>query len=133
MQPRLTKILAVLPLLFLSASAIGQVSFSLIWSNAIGTQPYLTRSSSANTPFQRCLGYSAPSNQLILINRTFDSGATDQLATCGLSINVLDPATGVKLYQMQTNGISDVTVENIVLIMLGVADDGAVYAGSVSV
>lgn len=104
-------------------------SMAPIWSNAPGSQPYLNTSADDATPFQRSLGYSAVANHLYLISRTSASG--------GLQVNVLDPATGNKLYELNTNGIAVSTdpprdTDNIVLAMLAVADDGAIYAGNIS-
>lgn len=104
-------------------------SLAPIWNFVIGSQPFLTPNPGGSTPFQRSLGYSAVSDKLLVINRTSASG--------GLTVNVLDPETGVKLYELDTTGISlpDFTpysTDNIILTMLGVAEDGAVYAANIS-
>lgn len=100
-----------------------------IWSNVIGSEPYLKFDSGGSTPFVRSLGYSAVANQLLLASRNASSA--------GLLVNVLDPDTGAKLYELNTNGIAVSTdaprnTDNIILSMIGVADDGAIYAGNVS-
>lgn len=104
-------------------------SLAPIWSETIGSQPYLKFDTGGSTPFQRSLGYSRVADQLFVISRT-SAGA-------GLTVNVLDPATGAKLYELNTNGISlpDFTpysTDNLILSMLGVADDGAIYAANLS-
>lgn len=104
-------------------------SIAPIWSNVIGSLPYLKFDTSGSTPFQRSLGYSAVSDQLFVINRT--------AAGAGLVVNVLDPATGAKLYELNNGGISlpdfaPYSSDNIILSMLDVADDGAIYAANLS-
>lgn len=104
-------------------------SLGPLWAEVVGHQPYLKFDTGGSTPFQRSLGYSRVTDQLFVINRT-SAGA-------GLSVNVLDPATGAKLYELNTNGIAlpDFTpysTDNIILSMLGVAEDGAIYAANVS-
>jgi hypothetical protein len=89
-----------------------------LWSLAPGSRPYISTDLSS-TPFQRSLGYNALSNQLYVISRTG--------AGTGLTINVLDADTGADLYQLNTNGI---TGGSIILLGLGVADDGAIYAAN---
>lgn len=101
---------------------------SQVWGKVIGSETYLTVGANA-TPFQRSLGFSTKANQLFVINRTSSSG--------GLSVNVLDPDTGTKLYELNTNGISlpaftPYSTDSLILVSLGVADDGAIYAGNVS-
>lgn len=88
---------------------------SLIWSNntlAVGT---------SGSPFQRSIAYNSLSNQLYLIDRA-----------TGLNVKVLDPGTGATLYELNTSTITPAAVENILLVAMRVADDGAIYAGNVS-
>lgn len=121
-----------------ATSVVANVSITLpadtyslgpIWGAPIGSQTYLRFDNSGSTPFQRSLGYSAVSDKLLVINRTSSGG--------GLSVNVLDPATGAKLYELDDSNVSlpattPHSTDNIILSMLGVADDGAVYAANVS-
>src|SRR6185436_1460644 len=60
--------------------------------------------------------YNPVTRHLILVNM---AGA--------LSVNVLDAATGADLGTMATNGISGGTFK---LLMVGVADDGVIYASN---
>src|SRR5262249_54077438 len=93
-------------------------ALATIWSAAVGSQPWLKFDSNGSTPLQRSLGYSALNNQLYVISRT--------AASAGLTVSVLDPATGVELYKLNTNGIAvstdpPRTTDNIILSMLAVA------------
>src|SRR5439155_11675647 len=87
-----------------------------LWGIASGSRSYVTVSAS-NNPNQRSIAYNALSNQVYIISRTGQ--------TSGLTINVLNAATGADLYQLNTNGISG---GSIILLMMCVADDGALYA-----
>lgn len=89
-----------------------------LWSIAPGSRPYMTSDSSA-APNQDCIAYNALSNQVIVANRAG-----------GLSVNVVDGTTGADLYQLNTNGISG---GNAVLMEIAAGDDGAIYAGNMTV
>ena len=89
-----------------------------LWSLAPGSRPYVSTDASS-TPFQRSIAYNALSNQVYIISRTG--------AITGLTINVVDAATGADLYKLNTNGISG---GNIVLLAMAVAADGAIYAAN---
>ncbi len=89
-----------------------------LWSIASGSRPYMTSDSSA-APNQDCIAYNALSNQVIVVNRAG-----------GLSVNVVDGTTGADLYQLNTNGISG---GNAVLMEIAASDDGAIYAGNMTV
>lgn len=91
-----------------------------LWSIVPGSRNYVTAAAS-NTPNQRSIAYNALSNQVYLISRTGQ--------TSGLTINVLNATTGADLYQLSTSGISG---GSIILLMLCVADDGALYAANMS-
>jgi len=85
-----------------------------IWKLAPGTRPYLTVSS---LPYQRGMAYNPANGHLLVLSRSAPS------------VHVLDAATGVDLHQLSVSGISGGTYA---LLMIGVADDGAVYAGNLT-
>ncbi len=91
-----------------------------LWSIVPGSRSYVTVAASS-TPNQRSIAYNALSNQVYIISRTGQ--------TTGLTINVLNAMTGSDLYQLNTSGISG---GSIVLLMMCVADDGAIYAANMS-
>jgi hypothetical protein len=99
---------------------------SPLWSLAPLSRPYLrTNSGAGQVPFYRGIAYNALSNQVYLITRSS--------ATAGLEINVLDASTGDDLYQLNTSGILPVLpAGEIILLAMGVAEDGALYAASMS-
>ena len=92
-----------------------------LWSLAPLDRTYLPADgdSKGQTPLYRGIAYNALSNQVYVISRTS--------ATLGLTINVLDAATGVDLYQLNTDGITN---GSIVLLAMGVAADGSLYAAN---
>ncbi len=95
------------------------------WSAAPGSQPYVTDSGNANSPNERTLAYNSLSNQVLVVRALPNS--TDY------GIQVVDATTGVKLYDMNTNGVQTVVSElsgssALYLCAIAVADDGAVYA-----
>lgn len=89
---------------------------------ASGSRPYVTTDVST-TPFQRSISLSPVTNHLYVISRT--------AANAGLTVNVLDANTGADLYRLKTNGIGP--SGTIMLAFMAVADDGAVYASSISI
>ncbi len=91
-----------------------------LWSIAPGSRSYVTVAATS-TPNQRSIAYNALSNQVYIISRTG--------ATTGLTINVVNATTGVDLYSLNTGGIS---VGSIILLMMSVADDGALYAANMT-
>ena len=93
-----------------------------IWGLGPLSRPYLladTDTSRGQTPLYRSIAYNSLSNQIYVISRTN--------ASSGLSINVLDASTGADLYQLDTTGI---TGGSIVLLAMGVGEDGSVYAAN---
>ncbi|MDB6027400.1 MAG: hypothetical protein JWM68_3623 [Verrucomicrobiales bacterium] len=91
-----------------------------LWRIVPGSRSYVTVAPS-NTPNQRSVAYNALSNQVYIISRTG--------ATTGLTVNVLNATTGADLYLLNTTAI---TGGSIVLMMMCVADDGALYAANMS-
>src|SRR5206468_5441402 len=93
------------------------------WSLAPQSRSYLPKDtdSQGRTPLYRGIAYNGLSNQVYIISR---SGQT-----AGLTINVLDAVTGADLYQLNTSGISGGT---IILLAMGVADDGSLYAANMA-
>ncbi|MCX6893084.1 MAG: immunoglobulin domain-containing protein, partial [Verrucomicrobia bacterium] len=93
------------------------------WGLGPLSRPYLVADSDSKgqTPLYRSIACNSLSNQIYVISRTN--------ATAGLTINVLDASTGADLYQLDTTGIAG---GSIVLLAMGVADDGSLYAGNMS-
>jgi uncharacterized lipoprotein YddW (UPF0748 family) len=89
----------------------------VLWSLAPGSRSYLTFTSPPN---ERGLAYNPVSRHLILVNRTAPS------------VHVLDADTGSDLWTMSTSGISGGYSSSYYLLMVGVADDGVVYAGNLT-
>jgi uncharacterized lipoprotein YddW (UPF0748 family) len=85
-----------------------------LWSLGPGSRSYLTTNS---LPNERGLACNPLNHHLILVNRTSPS------------IHVLDSATGADLGTLDKSGVSGGTYP---LLIVGVADDGAVYAGNLT-
>lgn len=85
-----------------------------VWSLAPGSRSYLTV---ASLPNERGMTYNPVTRRLILVNRTSPT------------IHVLDADTGADLWTLNKTGISGGTYA---LLMVGAADDGAVYAGNLT-
>jgi hypothetical protein len=95
-----------------------------LWTLAPLSRPYLPANTSdgqGRTPLYRGIAYNPLSNQVYIISRS------DQ--NSGLTVNVLDASTGDDLYQLNTTGI-DGTASTIILLGMGVAADGALYAAN---
>lgn len=90
----------------------------VLWSLAPGSRSYLTFTSPPN---ERGLAYNPVSRHLIVVNRTAPS------------VHVLEADTGSDLWTMNTSGISGGYSSSYYLLMVGVADDGAVYAGNLTI
>lgn len=84
------------------------------WSLAPGSRPYLTV---ASLPNERGMTYNPATHRLILVNRT------------GPTLHVLDAETGADRWTLDATGISAGTYP---LLMVGAAEDGAVYAGNLT-
>ncbi len=84
------------------------------WSLAPGSRPYLTV---ASLPNERGMTYNPATHRLVLVNRT------------GPTLHVLDAETGADRWTLDATGISGGTYP---LLMVGVAEDGAVYAGNLT-
>ncbi|HNQ72700.1 MAG TPA: immunoglobulin domain-containing protein [Verrucomicrobiota bacterium] len=85
---------------------------SPIWSLAPGSRPYLTASGNN----QRGMAYNPVTGHLVLVNRAG-----------GLSVNLIDGATGADRGTLSVAGISGGTFP---LLMVGVAADGVIYAAN---
>jgi len=83
-----------------------------IWQLTPGSRSYLT---SDNT--QRGMAFNALSNHLLIVNRAVAP-----------SINVLDAATGNNLTNLDLTGVGGQSGETFPINMVGVAEDGAIYA-----
>jgi hypothetical protein len=100
--------------------SLPQDNYSLapLWSIAPESVAFVTVDASS-TPNQRSIAYNALSNEVYVVSRTGQSS--------GLTIHVLDAATGADLRQLDTTGISGGA---IILVSIAVAADGAIYAGN---
>jgi len=96
------------------APACAPVGASPWWSLAPGSRPYLTTNS---LPYERGLACSPVSRRLLVVSRN------------GPHVYALDADTGADLHELNVSGISGGTYP---LLMIGAADDGAVYAGNLT-
>jgi|GEM_PF-666646 len=94
-------------------TAQGQ-SLNVVWALKPGDRAYLTTD---NT--QRGIAYNPATGHLLLVNRAG-----------GLSVHVLDAATGADVGRLDVTGISGGT---FALNMIGVGDDGVIYACNLTV
>jgi hypothetical protein len=85
-----------------------------LWGLAPGSRSYLTTD---NT--QRGMAYNPVTGDVLLVNRAG-----------GLSVNILDGETGADKGSLNVTGISGGT---LAANMIGVADDGAVYLGNLTI
>ncbi len=85
-----------------------------LWSLAPGSRTYLTTNS---LPNERGLACNPVNQHLLVVNRTTPS------------VHVLEAATGADLWTLNTSGVSGGTYP---LLLVGVADDGAVYAANLT-
>lgn len=100
----------------MAAAIVSQVKadeLQLIWSLAPGDRAYITTD---NT--QRGLAYNKKTQHLLVVNRAG-----------GLTVQILDASTGADVGVLDTSGIAGGT---FVLSMIGVADDGVIYAANLS-
>ena len=88
-----------------------------IWRLSPGDRPYLTSDNN-----QRGLAYNPVTTNLVMVSRTLSN-----------AIYVLDAKTGAHLRALNTDPAIVTGGGTFVLNMIGVADDGAVYASSLSV
>ena len=88
------------------------------------TTNFITSVGGSATPNERCIAFNALSNQLLVVRGPAAFG--------NLKIMVIDADKGTNgyLYTLKTNGMLSTPTLN--LAGIGVADDGAVYAASVS-
>lgn len=93
------------------------VGMTPVWSLAPGSRSYLAV---ASPPNERGLTYNPVTRRLILVHRTSPT------------IHVLDADTGVDLWTLDKTGVSGGYTANYYLLMAGVADDGAVLAGNLT-
>jgi hypothetical protein len=97
--------------------------FTPLWTVAPGQQPYFNSTGGNGTPNQRTIAYNALSNQLYVVSRGGSSSAN-------FVIYVVDATNGgAPLYTLKTNNISGGAIG---LVAIAAADDGSIYAASVS-
>ena len=100
----------------LAALTVDQV-FVAAGLNVLWSRPSLTV---ASLPNERGMAYNPATHRLILVSRTSPT------------MYVLDAETGADLWTMDTTGVTGGTSANYYLLLAGVADDGAVYAGNLT-
>ncbi|MBI2946273.1 MAG: DUF4623 domain-containing protein, partial [Verrucomicrobia bacterium] len=108
--PRLTIILLITLLAWPQLRADDLVPH---WQLLPGDRPYVTTDNN-----QRGLAFNAATTNLVLVNRAG-----------GLSVVVLDAVTGAEVRTLNTDGVAGGT---FALNMVGVTDDGVVYAANLS-
>ena len=89
---------------------------SVLWQLSPGSRTYLANSA---LPTERGLAFNPVSKRLILVSR----------ASSSLHMYVLDAESGADLHEMNISGITGGTYT---LSLVGVADDGAVYAANLT-
>lgn len=102
-----------------------------LWRLAPGSRPYVT-----SGDLQRTMACYGPSNHVYILSRTNNASALS-VAASGLTINVLNAATGEFLYELRLTNASGADVisaatGSILLGGIAVADDGAIYASNIS-
>ncbi|MEW6156518.1 MAG: immunoglobulin domain-containing protein, partial [Verrucomicrobiota bacterium] len=92
-----------------------------LWKLAPLEREYLREDTDGQgrTPYYRTLGYHRARNQIYLITRSSAAG--------GLAVNVLNATTGEHLHELD---VSTVFGGSIILVAIGVAEDGAIYASN---
>ena len=88
--------------------------WSPLWRLAPGARPYLTVNA---LPYERGLACNPVTRRLLLVSRN------------GPHVYVLNADSGADLHELNVTGVSGGTYA---LLMIGVADDGAVYAGNLT-
>ena len=81
------------------------------WKLAPGSRSYITSATN-----QRGLAYNPSNGHLLVVNKVTPS------------VHVMDAETGNDLYSLSTDGVSGGYDSSFYLVMIGVADDGAIYA-----
>lgn len=93
-------------------------SMKRLWSLAPGSRSYLT--TGTTTPAERGLACNPVTRRLILVSRTSPTAY------------VLDADTGADLWTLDKTGITGGYNASYYLLMVGVAEDSAVYAGNLT-
>ena len=121
------RVLFLLALMCSVATAQTFKTMTPMWSLKPGDRGYLTSTSStgANDNLQRGIGYNALNNHVLLVSRWTNGAASGSSLIQG--IYVLDGDTGSDITTLNTNGISGGT---FLLLKIGVAADGAIYAAN---
>jgi len=91
----------------------------LLWSLAPGSRPYLTAVSAAPAN-ERGMAYNPLTRRLLLVSRTAPT------------VVVLDGDTGADLWTLNKTGVTGGYSSAYYLLLVGVADDGVVYAGNMT-
>jgi uncharacterized lipoprotein YddW (UPF0748 family) len=92
---------------------------SKLWSLAPGSRSYLTTVSGAG-PNERGLAYNPLSRRVLIVSRTSPM------------VYVLDADTGADLWTLNKTGVTGGYSSAYYLLMIGAADDGAIYAGNMT-
>lgn len=88
--------------------------WKLLWSLAPYSRPYLTTNS---LPYERGMAHNPVTRRLLVASRN------------GPHVYALDAGTGADQHELSVSGVSGGTYA---LLMIGVADDGVVYAGNLT-
>ena len=89
----------------------------VLWSLAPGSRPYLTVNS---LPYERGMAYNPVTHRLLVVRRS------------GPHVYVLNADTGADLHELNVSGVTGGISSDYYLLMVGVADDGVVYAGNLT-
>ena len=92
---------------------------SVLWKLAPGSRSYLTSVAGA-PPDERGMAYNPLTRRVIIVQRTT------------MTAYVLDGDTGADLWTLNTTGVTGGYAASYYLLMVGVAEDGAVYAGNMT-
>ncbi|HOX56395.1 MAG TPA: immunoglobulin domain-containing protein [Candidatus Paceibacterota bacterium] len=102
------------PAMLMVQPAFAAGGWSRAWSLAPGTRPYLTVNA---LPYERGMAYNPVTRRLSLVSRS------------GPHVYVLDGDTGADVGELSVSGVAGGTYT---LLLVGVADDGVVYAANLT-
>ncbi|HET7624765.1 MAG TPA: immunoglobulin domain-containing protein [Verrucomicrobiae bacterium] len=93
-----------------------------IWNLLPGERSYLANTGAGSSPTERGLAYNPATTNLLLASR---AGGSNQIVA-------LNPATGAEKYFLSTDGLGGADSFSSPLNLIGVTDDGVVYADNVT-
>jgi len=92
---------------------------AVLWNLAPGSRPYLT-TTVGGPPDERGMAYNPLTRRVIVVQRSTTTAY------------VLDGDTGADLWTLNTTGVTGGYTSTYYLLMVGVAEDGVVYAGNMT-